>query len=142
MNNHISSNDSQSILALDVGEKRIGLASASTDTKIAVPYTTIMVDGEELAKIHQIIEDLKPTVIVVGRPRNQSGETTDQTKSVEDFVQRMGGNIRVVYQDESLTSVMAEERLKSQNKSYEKGDIDACAAAIILEDYLEENFGR
>jgi RNase H-fold protein (predicted Holliday junction resolvase) len=43
----------------------------------------------------------------------------------------------IVFQDESLTSVIAENRLKTTKKPYTKGDIDAQAAAIILEDYME-----
>ena len=48
---------------------------------------------------------------------------------------------KIVFQDESLTSVMAEQRLKSYGRPYAKGDIDAQAATIILQDYLEQNYG-
>ena len=50
---------------------------------------------------------------------------------------QLKGAADIVYQDESLTSVMAEEKLKSSGKPYEKADIDALAAALILQDYLE-----
>ena len=48
--------------------------------------------------------------------------------------------MNIVFQDESLTSVMAEDRLKASGKPYEKGDIDAMAATIILQDYLEIHY--
>jgi putative Holliday junction resolvase len=76
--------------------------------------------------------------IVVGYPRNQSGEPTAQTAYVEEFAKQLHDMApHLVFQDESLTSVLAEQRLRAQGKPYTKGDIDAQAAAIILQDYLE-----
>ena len=80
-------------------------------------------------------------VIVVGYPRNQSGEPTKQTEFVEDFVKRFADielDTEIVFQDESLTSVQAEQRLG--NKVNDKGEIDAEAASIILQDFLEEKY--
>ncbi|MDB5160366.1 MAG: putative Holliday junction resolvase [Candidatus Saccharibacteria bacterium] len=129
---------SQSLVCLDVGEKRIGVAVADTAVRIAVAFDTIDVDGEELNKIAEIVirEDAK--TIVVGYPRNQQGETTAQTSYVEKFTEGLADIAEeIVFQDESLTSVMAENRLIAMKKPYTKGDIDAQAAAIILEDYME-----
>ncbi len=126
-----------SLLALDVGTKRIGVAVADTVVPIAVPLQTVEVDGKEIVAIQKIIEDKAVEKIVVGYPRNQRGDSTEQTKLVEVFAARLGAATPLVYQDESLTSVMAEDRLKATGKPYQKGDIDALAAAIILQDYLE-----
>lgn len=129
---------SQSLLCLDVGEKRIGVAIADPSIRIAVAFDTISVDGDELKKIAQIVVSEGAKTIVVGYPRNQQGETTAQTQYVENFAKNledMADNI--VFQDESLTSVIAENRLIAMKKPYAKGDIDAQAAAIILEDYME-----
>lgn len=126
-----------SLLALDVGTKRIGVAIASTTVPIAVPLRTVRVDGTEIENLQKIVTDESIEKIVVGYPRNQRGDSTNQTTLVETFVTQLGMAVPVVYQDESLTSVMAEDRLKATGKSYEKGDIDALAAAIILQDYLE-----
>jgi putative Holliday junction resolvase len=125
-----------------VGEKRIGVALADTGIRIAVPFDTILVDGNELQAIAEIVVRESANVIIVGYPRNQQGESTAQTMYVESFAEKlkdMGAS--VVFQDESLTSVIAEDQLKSSNKPYTKADIDARAAAIILQDYLEEHYG-
>lgn len=127
-------------LALDVGEKRIGVAMAQGDVRIAVPLETIEVNGAELEHINRIAQTEGVSTIIVGYPRNQSGEPTAQTAYVEKFAARLK-NIapEVVYQDESLTSVLAEDHLVSSGKAYTKGDIDAKAAALILQDYLEQH---
>ena len=133
--------NSQSIVCLDVGEKRIGVAVADTAVRIAVAYDTIEVDGGEIEAISHVIASEKADIVVLGYPRNQSGEPTAQTRFVEDFSEKLKGIApRIIFQDESLTSVIAEQRLKSYKKPYSKGDIDAQAAAIILQDYLETNY--
>ncbi|HEY8886007.1 MAG TPA: Holliday junction resolvase RuvX [Candidatus Microsaccharimonas sp.] len=129
---------SQSLVCLDVGEKRIGVAVADTSVRIAVAFDTILVDGDELKKIAEIVIREGAKTIVVGYPRNQQGETTAQTSYVERFAEGLADIAEeIVFQDESLTSVMAENRLIAMKKPYTKGDIDAQAAAIILEDYME-----
>lgn len=131
----------RNLLALDVGEKRIGMAMADTAVRIAVPFgwlehtETILTDLAEVLLRHEI------DVIVVGYPRNQSGEPTKQTAYVEEFVKTIAEldiDAEIVYQDESLTSVQAEARLGTRIKN--KGEIDAEAASIILQDYLEAQY--
>lgn len=130
----------KSLVGLDVGEVRIGVALASTDVRIAVPFDTIEVDGTEIEKIAKIVIDENADTIVVGYPRNQSGDSTKQTEFVEQFAKGLEDfDAEIVFQDESLTSVLAEERLSKQRRSFTKGDIDSEAAAIILQDYLERN---
>lgn len=129
---------SKQILALDIGERRIGIARGDTMIKIAVPLTTVLVDGTEFDQIRKLFDDERAETLVVGYPRNQSGDATAQTAYVESVAERLRSNaIEVVYQDESLTSVIAEQRLAARGKPYKKADIDAEAAAIILQDYLE-----
>ena len=128
---------SQSLVCLDVGEKRIGVAVAGTSVRIAVAFDTIQVDGSEIQQIAEIVVREGAKTIVVGYPRNQRGETTAQTSYVENFAKKLEGIAEnIVFQDESLTSVMAENRLIDMKKPYTKNDIDAQAAAIILEDYI------
>lgn len=134
--------NSTSLIALDVGDKRIGVAHADTSVRLAVAYATIDVDGLEFERLREIIAELEPRIIVIGLPRNQSGETTAQTEKVKAFanhLERFG--INIVFQDESLTSVLAEKYLRSLGKPYAKAEIDSHAAAIILGDYLEIHFG-
>lgn len=131
---------SQSLVALDVGERRIGVAIADTSVRIALPYDTIEVDGEEVRHVAEIVVRESAQRIVVGYPRNQQGEATAQSAYVEQFAAQLSDIGHVVYQDESLTSVIAEQRLQSRGKPYSKGDIDKEAAAIILQDYLEQHY--
>ncbi len=129
---------SKNIVWLDVGEKRIGVAGADTSVRIAVPFETIEVDGNEIKAITDIIITEMASVLVVGYPRNQSGEPTAQTRYVEAFTQRLEHiAVKIEFQDESLTSVMAEQQLVGYKRPYTKADIDAQAASIILQDYLE-----
>jgi putative Holliday junction resolvase len=134
---------SSSLVCLDVGEKRIGVAVADPSIRIAVAFDTIEVDGSELQKIAEIVIREGAKTIVVGYPRNQQGEATAQTSYVERFAESLKDIAEeIVFQDESLTSVMAENRLIAMKKPYSKGDIDAQAAAIILEDYMEVTYGH
>jgi putative Holliday junction resolvase len=130
------------LVGLDVGEKRIGVAVADAGIRIAVPFMTVEVDGSEIQTITEIVLKEGANIIVVGYPRNQSGEVTAQTKYVELFAERLEHlEKKIVFQDESLTSVLAEQQLISHKRPYSKGDIDAQAAAIILQDYVEANYG-
>lgn len=130
----------KTFLALDVGEKRIGVAIGDDAVRIAVAYETIEVDGSEIERIAKLVVDENIDTIVVGYPRNQSGEPTAQTAYVESFAEQLTDMApHLEFQDESLTSVLAEQQLKSYSRPYSKGDIDARAAAIILQDYLERH---
>jgi putative Holliday junction resolvase len=134
--------NSQRLIAFDVGEKRIGIAEADTLLKIAFPVGVIFVDGLEFERIKQLIAEKEPSTLIVGYPRNQSGSETQQTNVAHDFAGQLRQfGLPVEFQDESLTSVVAEERLKMRNKPYEKSDIDSEAATIILQDYLGVNYG-
>lgn len=129
---------SSTYLALDVGEKRIGVAVADSDVQIAIPLETIEVDGREIERIARYVIDEKPDVVVIGYPRNQAGEPTAQTAFVEAFAEKLKDIApKIVFQDESLTSVLAEKQLQAYGKPYSKGDVDAQAAVLILQDYLE-----
>lgn len=132
---------SKSYLALDVGERRIGVALGDSSVRIAIAYETLLVDGSEIDQISQLVARESIDTIVVGYPRNQSGETTAQTRYVEDFANKIKDlSPHLLFQDESLTSVHAEQRLKQFGGPYTKADIDMQAAAIILQDYLDKEF--
>lgn len=130
-------------LGLDVGTKRIGVAVGDSIARIAQPLATINVGENEAGQIQTYCKDLEVNDVVIGRPRNQAGDTTDQTRLVEQFVVSAlaQGDYQVHWQDESVTSVIAEERLKARKKPFSKQDIDAEAAAIILQDFLETVHG-
>lgn len=130
----------KNFLALDVGERRIGLAMADTSVRIAVPFGWLENNDEIFTKLAETVLRHDIDIIVVGYPRNQSGEPTKQTAFVEQFVDGFSEielDAELVYQDESLSSVEAERRL---GRVKDKGEIDAEAASIILQDYLEVHY--
>ena len=129
-----------SLLALDVGEKRIGVALADPSIRIAVAHSTISVDGTEHSYIKELVASEKVETIVIGYPRNQSGEPTAQTHYAEVFANQLQDiHAHIVFQDESVTSIQAEKLLQAQKRPYAKADIDALAASLILQDYLERH---
>ena len=130
------------IIGLDVGEKRIGVSRADSTTRIAVPLGFIEVNGREWQEMARIAKLNNTNFFVVGMPRSNEGNETAQSLYVRKFVKTLVEQIpdaKVRFQDESLTSVVAEERLRSGRKKrkYQKGGIDAEAATIILQDFLE-----
>ena len=128
------------IIGLDVGEKRIGVARADSDTRIAIPQGFIEVDGSEWQEITQIANKNNTTFFVIGLPRSNEGVETAQSLYVRNFAKTLlekVPNAKIRFQDESLTSVEAEDRLKSRKNGYKKGEVDAEAASIILQDFME-----
>lgn len=135
------------VIALDVGEKRIGIAIGDSEVKIAVPNGAIENNSDVINELESVIKRKEIDIIVVGLPRNSSGEETKQTQYVRDFSKNLSNfDLPIVFQDESLTSVEAKEIIQSQKQisqaDRKDGLIDAKAAAIILTDYLEANYGR
>lgn len=129
----------QNILALDVGTVRIGVAIARSDIKLARPLTTITNSAEVITDISKLAAERTVETLVVGLPRGLDGQTTAQTRYVLEFVEKLKATgLTIVVQDEALTSLKAEDELKSRDGGgrYNKGDVDALAATYILEDYL------
>ena len=131
------------ILALDIGEIRIGVALASTVARLPRPFTTLKFDDDFFENLKQIITAEDVSKIIVGMPRNLDGQPTSQTYYVEEFVNdlRQHTDLPIEMQDEAVTSRLAQEELEARGKKYQKADIDALAATYILQDYLEEHSG-
>ncbi len=132
------------LIGLDVGTKRIGVARADSSTRIALPVGTLAVDGKEYEVLKKLADKLNTKYFVIGLPRNNSGKETAQSEVAKKFgkqLEKSVPGIKIRFQDESLTSVEAEQRLmKKVNKTgkmYQKGEVDAEAATIILQDFLE-----
>ncbi len=126
------------IIGLDVGDKRVGVAMTNTLARLPSPYATLVRDDTFWPKLQSLITDEAVVRVVVGLPRNLSGNDTGQTRATKEFIaelkERTG--VDVVTQDEALTSHQAEQELRNRGKGFAKGDIDALAATYILEDYL------
>lgn len=129
------------LLALDIGSTRIGIAINLKDTKISKPYGYLLNDDNFIENLIDILNKEDVDKIVCGLPRGLSGQETEQTKYVKHFIDNIKDKIDtdIAFQDEALTSVNAEEILKKSDSNYEHGDIDAYAASLILQDYLDEN---
>ncbi|MDL2341762.1 MAG: Holliday junction resolvase RuvX [Patescibacteria group bacterium] len=130
-----------SILALDVGTVRIGIAIASIMTRLPRPLQTLPNDENFTEQLQQIIDTEAVGTIVIGLPRGLNGQETNQTKLVRDFVVGLNSKIDrpLPFQDEALSSSRAKQELEARGRSYQKGDVDALAATYILEDYLATN---
>lgn len=139
-------NDRHIALALDVGERRIGVAVASMIARLPAPCTTL--DRTQVkdvfAAIEQLIAREGAGLIVVGLPHDMQGRETEQTRYTRQFARELQDRIGqpVILQDETATSINAEERLKSRGKPYGKADIDSEAAVIILQDFLAQEGRR
>ena len=131
-----------SILALDVGPKRIGVAVASLVARLPRPLVTLQADDADFfTGLQSIIETEGATALVVGYPRGLDGQHTAQTTAIETFTAQLKQRIAlpVHFQDEALSSQRAETELETRGKVYTKGDIDALAASFILDDWLKDN---
>jgi len=128
-----------SILALDVGEARIGIAIASTIARIASPLVTLPNDDNFTAELRKIIETNTVGTLVVGLPRSLDGTATAQTAYAEAFANRLQEELSlpIELQDEAVTSAKAEAELTARKKPFTREDIDMLSAVYILEDYLQ-----
>lgn len=126
------------ILALDVGEKRVGVAMTNTLARLPQPYTTLIRNESFWDKLGELISSETVEEVVIGLPRNLEGNDTEQTAATRRFIAEFEERfeIPVQTQDEALTSRKAEKELNARGKKFDKGDIDALAATYILEDYL------
>ena len=133
-----------SALGLDVGSKRIGVAGCDGTGLIATGLTTIERTSfdRDVAQLRELVEQREVQLLVVGLPYSLDGTLGTQARKVQNFTVRLAAalNLPVEYADERLTSFEAEEQLKAQRRSpsYNKGLIDRKAAAIILQQWLDE----
>src|SRR5687767_11016709 len=137
------------VVGLDVGERRIGVAVSDLTRTLARPVGVVQVSGlqgdaldrasAEVARL--AAEEDGVASIVVGLPRRLDGTPNDMTPKVEVFASRLGVRtaLPVHLQDERLSSHEAESRLAEREKDWRvrKKQLDAMAAAIILQDYLD-----
>lgn len=137
------------ILGIDYGERRIGLALSDPTATLARPLRTIELQGPPANRAAALAEAIAALAadtdglagVVVGLPRSLDGQPHGQTARVETFVHelRRAVDLPVVLQDERLSSVEADERLAVRERSWRrrKARLDAAAAAVILQDYLD-----
>ncbi len=121
------------LLGIDYGSKRVGLALSDEGNKFALPLSVITNDDQLVSKIEKIAIDNEVGIIVLGESRDFSGKANAILIDSLEFKERLEARgFEVVFEPEFLTSVQA-ERWQGKNEL-----IDASAAAIILQSYLDK----
>ncbi len=132
------------VLGLDYGTKRIGIATGQTITNTASPVTTLtQVNGSpDWDGIKQQIQQWSPDALIVGIPYHIDGTESDMTKSALKFSAELEQRFSIpIYRiDETLSSHAAEEILKKNTKigKQNKQEVDKMAAAVIVQSWLNQ----
>ena len=142
------------VLGIDYGARRIGLALSDATATLASPWRMLQRPPSEAETLRMLITEITTlkndddglAAVVVGWPRRLDGSPTDQTPIVESFAQSLKAKIEVpvILQDERLSSTEAESRLARRERDWRKRKqlLDAAAAAVILQDYLDSRHER
>jgi putative Holliday junction resolvase len=137
------------VLGIDYGARRIGLALSDATATLASPWRMLHRPPSEAETMRLLVDAIAALqrdddgleAVVVGWPRRLDGSPTDQTAIVETFAKSLKHkvDVPVVLQDERLSSTEAESRLARREKDWRKRkqQLDAAAAAVILQDYLD-----
>lgn len=132
------------VLGIDYGLKRIGIATGQTITGSASPITTLnQINGSpDWKAIENLIDQWKPQALIVGMPYYLDGKENDMTKAVEVFCLELEQRfaIPIFKINEALSSYEAEAILKKNTKigKHNKHEIDKMAAAIIVQNWLDQ----
>jgi putative holliday junction resolvase len=136
-------------VGLDIGERRIGVAVSDMTGTLARPLGVLRSAGLGRDALDVVVREIARLAgeedgvgaIVIGLPRRLDGTPTEMTPRVEQFARALGAktSLPVALQDERLSSREAESRLALRDKDWRsrKAKLDAAAAAIILQDYLD-----
>jgi putative pre-16S rRNA nuclease len=140
--------DSTAIAAIDLGQRRIGVAISGHQGAASYPLGTVSRRSlkHDLAALAALLNSRNVGLVVVGLPLNMNGSEGPQARQARAFAAKLAETLHVpveVY-DERLTSFEAEDRLKhgSTRRRIKKESVDAVAAAIILEGWLQERRAR
>ena len=133
---------SQTLLGFDYGTKRIGVAVGQDITRTVAPLTTLHSQNNkpDWDAIGKLITEWQPDRLVVGLPLHLDGSSQALTERVQRFGNQLKGryNLPVEMMDERLTSHEAETELATRRGKTAKADIDALAAALILQSWLDQ----
>lgn len=135
-------------LAIDLGERRTGLAVGDDQTGVVTPLSVLDVPrgGGLIEALVKAIEEHAPDEIVLGLPLNMDGTEGAAAKRVREFAETLRKRCECLVhcQDERLTSFAADQRLArtGRTRKQKKGMRDALAAAEILRDFLDESGSR
>ena len=130
-------------LALDIGEKRIGVAAGNTAARIAMPVKVLPASEvlDRARSWRELLEDYEPDVLVVGRPMTLSGQQGPQAERVCSVARRIAerDGLPLEFVDERLSSSEAKRILREQGLSERemRGRIDMVAASVFLQTWLD-----
>ncbi|HXG38270.1 MAG TPA: Holliday junction resolvase RuvX [Bacteroidota bacterium] len=135
--------DEGRVLGIDYGSTRIGLSLSDPLRIIAQPFRTLINNGTLWSNLKTIVQEQHIQTVVVGMPLNLKGQKGKKAEEVEQFIERLKAETKceVIVWDERFTSSIAQQTLldmgtkKSQRR--DKGRIDAMAAAVILQSFLD-----
>ncbi len=136
------------VMALDLGEKRIGIAISDPTRIIASPHSVLnrKSRADDFAHYAHLIEEQQIALLVIGLPITLGGEEGHRAAWVRDYCADLGRHIDIpiAFQDESLTTVAATAALHAQGRRGRKAKerVDAVAAALILQSYLDAQPGE
>ena len=131
------------MLALDIGEKRVGIASGDTDAGIAMPVSVLSTSDvlSNSRGFQHLIQEQEPELLLAGLPLSLSGQENSQAETVRKFAENIAEmlNLPLVYQDERLSSVEAKRyfREAGYTERQMRGRIDMLAASLTLQAYLD-----
>ncbi|MGI6208163.1 MAG: Holliday junction resolvase RuvX [Anaerolineae bacterium] len=131
------------ILALDVGERRIGAAVGSTESGLARPHSVWQSHGRQrdAARIRELIVETGAELLVVGLPIQSDGTPSPQAERIRRYIEGMGDAlpVPVVFRDETYSTQDAQALLRaSGSRRRKRRELeDAAAAAVILQGYLD-----
>jgi putative Holliday junction resolvase len=135
------------VIAFDPGRRRVGVAISDASGVLARPLEVVEVSGP--AQLDRIVETIERMAaeedgvdtVVIGLPGHLDGTPTPETTEVRALVEALAKRVAqpIVLQDERLSSVEAEGRLAVRDRDWRsrKKKLDAAAAAVILQDYLD-----
>ena len=133
------------IVALDVGEKTIGVAASDELMIAAHPVRTIRRTRgvkADLREVEGLLDEIEASIVVIGMPLTVEGDMGPQAEKVKDFRDRLARRLRIPVEtiDESYSTADAQDRLLEADVSRAKRRrvIDQAAAVVILEDYLRQ----
>lgn len=130
------------ILALDIGDARIGVAVSDASRLIASPVEVIhrVGFGPDVKRVRELCDRYETTLVLSGLPYNMDGTLGFQAEKVQLFCQQLEKvGLTVYYQDERLTTVTAEQALLEDNmhRRERRQNVDKVAAAVILQQWLD-----
>ncbi|MCH2136300.1 MAG: Holliday junction resolvase RuvX [Phycisphaerales bacterium] len=129
------------LLAIDLGDRRTGVAVADTDSGAIMPVEVLDIPrGPRLdAAVAALIEAHAPAALVVGLPLNMDGTEGPRARDTRQWALAIGhrAGIEVHLHDERLTSFEAEDRMRGTSRREKKQRSDALAACVLLESFLD-----